>query len=429
LAATGTVGAARTGLILAKAITFLVVAIGLGIRYSPVLLAWVGQMKVRGSLIVYAIFFCVLLAAAAERSGLAAIIGAFAAGLILAKTERRAHSEAQTRPVAGLFVPIFFVAVGMQVEPGLLRPFPRLGSGPSTERRDGGGAPPSRGGAGLLLRGGGLLRDDLALDPLVGRLGHDLTPDELVLAFVRTPLDDLLRVRFADTGKRLELVRRRAVEVERLLLRLALGPRRRGRLGGGLLRRRLVLRPDRRRLQGAHGEQHCDAPRHRPFHGSSLRPAGPGPAPRLRVRVSLGRPPIIPATDAALREDLRGRAGHRTAPRRRRPDRRGPRRADTATPPPGPAVRRAPLGTPRRRRGLHPRRRPRLLLHLRPLPRAPLPHRAPRPAAGARSDGAAPRLRHASAPAGVGGARREDARPDARGRFHEPALARRPRRA
>ena len=43
LAETGTVAAARTGLILAKAITFLVVAIGLGIRYSPVLLAWVGR--------------------------------------------------------------------------------------------------------------------------------------------------------------------------------------------------------------------------------------------------------------------------------------------------------------------------------------------------------------------------------------------------
>ena len=80
-------------------------------------------MRVRGSLIVYAIFFCVLLAAAAERSGLAAIIGAFAAGLILAKTERRAHIEEQIKPVADLFVPIFFVAVGMQVEPALLTPF------------------------------------------------------------------------------------------------------------------------------------------------------------------------------------------------------------------------------------------------------------------------------------------------------------------
>ena len=129
LAATGTLSVAGAGLILAEAATFLVVAIGLGIRYSPVLLAWVGQMKVRGSLIVYAVFFCVLLAAVAERIGLAAIIGAFAAGLILAKTERRAHIEAQIKPVADLFVPIFFVAVGMQVQPALLNPFARSSPG------------------------------------------------------------------------------------------------------------------------------------------------------------------------------------------------------------------------------------------------------------------------------------------------------------
>jgi len=71
----------------------------------------------------------VLLAAAAERSGLAAIIGAFAAGLILAKTERRAHIEEQIKPVADLFVPIFFVAVGMQVQPALLNPVARSSAG------------------------------------------------------------------------------------------------------------------------------------------------------------------------------------------------------------------------------------------------------------------------------------------------------------
>ncbi|MBI4607907.1 MAG: cation:proton antiporter [Candidatus Rokubacteria bacterium] len=46
---------------------------------------------------------CVLLAAVADRVGLATIIGAFAAGLILAKTERRAHIEEQIKPVADLF--------------------------------------------------------------------------------------------------------------------------------------------------------------------------------------------------------------------------------------------------------------------------------------------------------------------------------------
>lgn len=123
LARTGTFSVAGTVLILLKAALFLVLAIGLGIRYAPTLLRWVGLMRARGSLIVYAVFFCVLLAAVAQRAGLATIIGAFAAGLVLARTERRAHIEEQIRPVADLFVPIFFVTIGMQVDPATLNPF------------------------------------------------------------------------------------------------------------------------------------------------------------------------------------------------------------------------------------------------------------------------------------------------------------------
>jgi len=86
LVQTGSFAPAAGGLILVKALAFLLIAIALGIRFAPTLLTWVGQMKARGSLIVYAVLFCVLLAAIAERIGLATIIGAFAAGLILAKT-------------------------------------------------------------------------------------------------------------------------------------------------------------------------------------------------------------------------------------------------------------------------------------------------------------------------------------------------------
>jgi Na+:H+ antiporter len=128
LAATGGFSVSGAGLILVKAAAFLLIAVGLGIRYSPALLAVVGRMKVRGSLIVYAVFFCVLLAAVSERLGLAAIVGAFAAGLILARTEPRAHIEAQIKPVADLFVPIFFVAVGMEVNLAALDPHADAGT-------------------------------------------------------------------------------------------------------------------------------------------------------------------------------------------------------------------------------------------------------------------------------------------------------------
>jgi Kef-type K+ transport system membrane component KefB len=67
--------------------------------------------------------FALVLALAAEWIGLAAIIGAFAAGLILSRTEPHAQIEVRIKPIADVLVPIFFVLVGMKVEPSQLNPF------------------------------------------------------------------------------------------------------------------------------------------------------------------------------------------------------------------------------------------------------------------------------------------------------------------
>jgi Kef-type K+ transport system membrane component KefB len=123
LAQTGSFSAAGAAWLLAKALMFLAVAGVLGVRFAPWLLVWVNRMRARGSLIVAAVVFCVLLAAVADWVGLATIIGGFAAGLILAKTERRTHIEDRIKPVADLFVPIFFVTIGMKVDPAMLNPF------------------------------------------------------------------------------------------------------------------------------------------------------------------------------------------------------------------------------------------------------------------------------------------------------------------
>ena len=123
VAQTGRVSLATVGLLSGKAIVFLVVAIVVGIRLAPTLIRWVGRLQARGTLIVYSVVFAVALAAVADLMGLATIIGAFAAGLILATTERRAHIEERVKPVADLLVPVFFVTVGMKVQPAMLNPF------------------------------------------------------------------------------------------------------------------------------------------------------------------------------------------------------------------------------------------------------------------------------------------------------------------
>ena len=123
IAQTGHVSLAAIGLLSTKAVIFLVIAILAGIRLAPVLVGWIGRMKARGTLIVYSLVFAVALAAVADLIGLATIIGAFAAGLVLATTERREHIEHQIKPVADLLVPVFFVTVGMKVQPAMLNPF------------------------------------------------------------------------------------------------------------------------------------------------------------------------------------------------------------------------------------------------------------------------------------------------------------------
>jgi Kef-type K+ transport system membrane component KefB len=92
-------------------------------RLAPVFMRLVDRMQARGSLIVYAVLFCTVLAALAELGGLAPLIGAFAAGLALARTERWHRIEERIRPVADLFVPIFFVTIGMQVDLRQLHPW------------------------------------------------------------------------------------------------------------------------------------------------------------------------------------------------------------------------------------------------------------------------------------------------------------------
>ncbi len=102
---------AAVSLLTGKAVVFLVVAIVLGVRLAPLLIRWIGRMQARGTLIVYSLVFAVALAVIADMIGLATIIGAFAAGLILGTTERRQHVEHRINPIADLLVPVFFVTV------------------------------------------------------------------------------------------------------------------------------------------------------------------------------------------------------------------------------------------------------------------------------------------------------------------------------
>jgi Kef-type K+ transport system membrane component KefB len=67
------------------------------------------------------------LAALAAQIGLAAIIGAFLAGMVVGESSERHALETETAPVAAFFTPFFFGFVGAQVDPAAFSNLPTLG--------------------------------------------------------------------------------------------------------------------------------------------------------------------------------------------------------------------------------------------------------------------------------------------------------------
>ncbi|MFW6264107.1 MAG: cation:proton antiporter, partial [Cyanobacteriota bacterium] len=101
---------------------FLIGAILVGRLISPYLMRLVNQMRSRGELLLTALVFAAILSYIATAIQLEAILGAFAAGLILAETEKRKELEEQVIPVADVMVPIFFVCVGARTDLSVLNP-------------------------------------------------------------------------------------------------------------------------------------------------------------------------------------------------------------------------------------------------------------------------------------------------------------------
>lgn len=109
--------------VLAKAVAFLGGALVLGVWLSPKLFRIASRLRGSGVLLATALVVCFLLSYLAAVIGLAPIVGAYSAGLILEDVhfrefrERGEHQlEELVAPVATLLVPLFFVLMGMRVD-------------------------------------------------------------------------------------------------------------------------------------------------------------------------------------------------------------------------------------------------------------------------------------------------------------------------
>ena len=113
------------GLILGKSLLFLVLALGLGRWLSPRVFGLATRLRGDQLLLPIALAFCFGFAWLAGRAGLAPIVGAFLAGLVLeevhyrdlvARDPRRRDLRQLFEPLTTFLAPLFFVLVGMRVD-------------------------------------------------------------------------------------------------------------------------------------------------------------------------------------------------------------------------------------------------------------------------------------------------------------------------
>jgi Kef-type K+ transport system membrane component KefB len=110
-------------LILGKATAFLVGSLALGVALAPRLFHLASRLRAAGVLLAVGLVVCFLFSWLASAIGLAAIVGAFAAGLVLEDVhyrdfvDRGEHGlDHLLEPIASLLVPFFFVLMGMRTD-------------------------------------------------------------------------------------------------------------------------------------------------------------------------------------------------------------------------------------------------------------------------------------------------------------------------
>jgi Kef-type K+ transport system membrane component KefB len=119
----GTLSYVTISAIFLKALVFLFASLFLGVRFSPRLFRLAAKLEARGVLLAVGLAFCFLLAWLASVIGLAPIVGAYAAGLILEDvhykefTDRGEHGlEELVAPISSFLAPVFFVVMGLRTD-------------------------------------------------------------------------------------------------------------------------------------------------------------------------------------------------------------------------------------------------------------------------------------------------------------------------
>jgi Kef-type K+ transport system membrane component KefB len=107
---------AQVGLVLVRVIAYFVLAIAAGAWLARIL-CWADRLRVSQGVLAAAVAIAFLYSVAAEHLGaVAAITGAYLAGVLIARTPFKHQVDAGIHPLTySIFVPVFFISIGLQV--------------------------------------------------------------------------------------------------------------------------------------------------------------------------------------------------------------------------------------------------------------------------------------------------------------------------
>ena len=111
---------AQLGFSLLKLVFFLVVWFTFGIYLIPTLLKWMRRYMSEETLCVVAVGLCFAMVSMASYAGFSTALGAFVMGTILSETIEAEVIHRVINPIKNLFGAVFFVSVGMLVNPQIL---------------------------------------------------------------------------------------------------------------------------------------------------------------------------------------------------------------------------------------------------------------------------------------------------------------------
>jgi CPA2 family monovalent cation:H+ antiporter-2 len=101
---------------------FLVVVLALGRWILPPFVRWVADAGNAETLLVTVVGLCFAFSLLAAKAGYSVALGAFLAGMVVAESGRERMVEHLVHPLRDMFVAVFFVSIGMQIDPAQLLP-------------------------------------------------------------------------------------------------------------------------------------------------------------------------------------------------------------------------------------------------------------------------------------------------------------------